>query len=368
MTDNQSKTVLAYIGTYTRNLPHVQAQAEGIYIYRFNPSDGSLTQQEVVTGIDNPSYLALSPDENYLYAANEVGDFGGQSSGAVSAFAIDPASGGLTFINRQPSGGSAPCHLSVDHSGQYVLSANYTGGSLCVHPIQAGGGLDEASHFIQHAGSSINPNRQQEPHAHSINLSPDNRLAFAADLGMDKLMIYQLADGQLRPHDQPWVTVQPGAGPRHFDFHPSGRYAYLINEIDNTVIAYAYDGSAGRLSELQTIETLPADFSDTSHTADIHVHPSGKFVYGSNRGHDSIVIYAVDEQSGRLTLVGHESTQGKVPRNFAIDPSGNFLLAANQNSGTIATYHLDQQSGTLTPTGHVVEAPTPVCIKMKVIG
>jgi 6-phosphogluconolactonase len=367
MTESEGKTILAYIGTYTRSMPHVQARAEGIYLYRFDATSGALEQVGVARNVDNPSYLTIRPDQTYLYAANEVGDFGGQSSGAVSAFSIDPQSGALTFINQQPTGGAAPCYVTVDASGQYVLSANYTGGSVCVHPVQADGSLGEATDFIQHEGSSVNPRRQEGPHAHSINLSPDNRFAFAADLGMDKLLIYKLEGGKLTPNSQPWVAAQPGVGPRHFDFHPSGQYAYLINEIGNTVVAYAYDEADGRLEELQTIATLPPDFEGRSHTADIHVHPSGKFVYGSNRGHDSIVIYAIDQATGKLTLAGHESTQGKVPRNFTIDPTGNFLLAANQNTDNIATYHIDPDSGKLTPTGHIVEAPTPVCIKMMVV-
>jgi 6-phosphogluconolactonase len=327
---------------------------------------GALTYLRQAGGIDNPSCLALHPHKPYLYAVNEVGDFGGQASGAVSAFAIEPESGDLTFLNQQPTQGAGPCYLTVDQTGRYVLSANYGGGSVCVHPIQANGALGQATDFIQHEGSSVNPRRQQGPHAHSINLDPANRFAFAADLGLDKILIYRLDldSGKLSPNKPAWVGVAPGAGPRHFDFHPNRRYAYVINEIGNTVTAFAYDEAAGALTEIQTISTLPDDFSATSHTADIHVAPSGKFLYGSNRGHNSIVIFAIAEESGALTLVGHEPTQGRTPRDFAIDPSGTYLFAANQDTDTVVTFRIDQQTGELKPTGHVLDAATPVCIRI----
>lgn len=354
-----------YVGTYTRSLPHVQAKSEGIYLLRMDPGSGALAQVSKMTGVENPSFLTLHPSGNYLYAVNEVGDFGGKASGAVSAFAIDRASGALAFLNQEPTDGAAPCHLSVDATGHYLLTANYTGGSVAVHPIGPDGRLGKMSDFVQHHGSSINPQRQQEPHAHSFTISADNRFAYAADLGLDKVVIYALdsEQGKLTPAAQPWVRVHPGAGPRHFDFHPGGRYAYVINELDSTVTTFAYEAASGRLAELQTVSTLPAGFAGRSHCADIHVHPSGNFVYGSNRGHDSIAIFAVDQNSGLLTAVGHESTQGKIPRNFAIDPTGAFLLAANQNSDNIVVFRIDQQTGKLTPTGYSVETPTPVCLK-----
>jgi 6-phosphogluconolactonase len=256
--------------------------------------------------------------------------------------------------------------MSVDATGRFVLVANYGSGSVCVLPIGRDGGLGDAADVVQHQGSSVNPRRQQGPHAHSITLDAANRYAFAADLGIDKVMVYRLdtASGKLIPNDPPWAQVKPGAGPRHFDFHPSGKYAYLINELDSTITAFAYDASRGIIREIQTVPTLPADFRGASTCADVHVSPSGKFLYGSNRGHDSIVIFRIDEATGRLSYVGHELTQGKTPRNFAIDPTGTFLLAANQNSDTIVTFRIDQQTGKLTPTGHVAEAPMPVCLKL----
>ena len=350
---------LVYIATYT------QGKSEGIYVYRMHPS-GALEFVSKATGVDNPSFLDIHPQGRYLYAVNEVGEFAGKPSGAVSAFAIDSQTGELTYLNQQPSRGTGPCYLSVDQTGKFVLVANYGGGSVSVLPIQDDGRLGEATDFIQHQGSSVNPRRQEGPHAHSIVLDKANRYAFAPDLGLDKIMIYRLdlTQGKLIPNDMPWAQVKAGAGPRHFDFHQTSRYAYVINEIDSTLTAFAYDGTKGTLRELQTVSTLPEDFKGTSHCADLHVSPSGKFVYGSNRGHDSIVIFAIDEDTGKLTYIGHELTQGKTPRNFAIDPTGAFLLAANQSTDTIVTFHIHPQTGKLTPTGHVTRVPMPVCLKL----
>ena len=362
-------TYLTYIGTYTRREAHVDgSNSEGIYIYRFDDTDGSLSHVSTVSGVDNPSFLALDPQQNYLYAANEVGDFGGASSGAVSAFAIDADTGGLTFLNQQATGGSFPCHLSVDKQGRHVLAANYGGGSVALFPVNPDGSLAEASDFHQHQGSSVNPQRQQEPHAHSVTVAPDNRFAFVADLGMDQMVSYQIDpdNHKLVPTEPPWKTARPGSGPRHFDFHPNGQYAYLINELDSTLTAFNYNADQGTLTEIQTLSTLPADFSGSSHCADVHVAASGNFVYGSNRGHDSIAIFAINPGTGRVTPVGHTSTQGETPRNFALSPNGDYLLAANQNTSNIATYHVDQATGELTPTGHNVQVPTPVCIKFLV--
>jgi 6-phosphogluconolactonase len=358
----QNDKILTYIGTYTRG------ESEGIYIYRLDLSSGALEHAGTVPGVSNPSFLAIDSQQRYLYAADEDMEFQGRPGGAVSAFAIDPHSGGLTFLNQQPTHGGAPCHLVVDSTGRYVLLANYMGGNLAVYPIQGDGSLGPASHLVQHEGASINPERQDRPHAHSINLDPANRFAFAPDLGLDKVMIYRLDldAGKLIPNQPPWAQVQAGAGPRHFTFHPNGNYAYLINEIDSTITVFAYDAGRGALAEIQTTPTLPADFTGKSTTADIHVHPSGKFLYGSNRGHDSLAIFAIDETTGKLTFIGHESTQGQTPRNFAIAPGGTFLLAANQRSDNIVTFRINQETGQLTPTGHIAQAPMPVCIKFLV--
>jgi 6-phosphogluconolactonase len=364
---SQATTSLAYIGTFTRAAPHGRGQAAGIYVCRLDHASGATTLLHTVPDVANPSFLALHPRQDYLYAVNAVPEYDGQPGGSVSAFAVDPASGNLTYLNRQPSRGAGPCHVSVDQTGQWVLASNYGGGSVVMYPVEADGRLGSPSDFVQHVGSGATPQRQQDPHAHSINLDPANRFALVADLGLDRVLVYRLdrEPGKLVPNDPPGVATKPGAGPRHLDFHPNGRYVYVINEIDSTLGAYAYDADQGTLREIQTVSTLSAGFSGTNSTADVHVAPSGRFVYGSNRGHDSLVIFAIDEATGRMTYVGHESTQGQTPRNFAIDPAGAFLYAANQDSDTIVTFRVDQQTGTLTATGQIVEIPTPVCIKIR---
>ena len=360
MTKYSNEGVLVYIGTYTRG------QSEGIYVYRMDQSSGVLGFASKAIGVENPSFLALHPEQRYLYAVNEVGRFAGRLSGAVSSFSINPKTGELTFLNQQPSHGPGPCYLSVDKTGRFVLVANYEGGSLAVLPIQDDGHLGAATDFVQHHSSTVGPRRQRIPHAHCVILDPYNRYVFATDLGLDKIMIYQLdlTQGKLRPNDEPWVQVKAGAGPRHLSFHPNGRSAYVINELDSTLTAFSYDETHGTLREVQTISTLPEGFKGTNDCADVHVSASGRFVYGSNRGHDSIVVFAVDEDTGELTCVDHEPTQGRNPRSFVIDPSGTFLLVANQDADTIVTFRVDRQTGRLVSTGHVAEVPTPVCLKM----
>ncbi len=360
-----NQPLLIYVGTYTRSLPHVAAKSEGIYLISMDPATGALAFVSKTTGVDNPSFVTLHPSGNYLYAVNEVGDFAGRDSGGVSAFAIDRASGALTFLNQEPTDGAAPCHLSVDATGKYVICANYTGGSVSMHPINADGSLGQMSDFVQHVGYSVNPQRQQEPHAHSFTIDQGNRYAYACDLGKDQVIIYglDLANGKFQVNDPPYAETPRGAGPRHFAFHPNGATAYVINELDSTVTVFTCDATTGALTPVQTLSTLPAGFEGRSHCADIHVHPTGKFVYGSNRGHDSIAIFTVDQTSGQLTASGHESTGGKVPRNFAIDPTGTFLLAANQNTDNVVVFRIDQATGELTPTGHELAVPTPVCLQ-----
>jgi 6-phosphogluconolactonase len=356
-----SDNIPVFVGTYT------SGKSEGIYVYRLDLNSGALTFASKATGLKNPSFLTLHPQQTYLYAASEVGEFAGQNCGAVCAFAIHEQTGELTLLNQQPTHGADPCHLSVDQTGRVVVVANYAGGSVCVLPIQPDGRLGEATDHIRHQGSSVNPARQAAPHPHSVFLDPGNRFTFVPDLGLDKIMIYQLelSHGKLKPSHPPSVSVKPGAGPRHFDFHPGGQFAYVINELDSTFTAFAYEGATGTLKEIQSVSTLPEGFKGSSHCADVHVSPSGRFLYGSNRGHDSIVIYAIDEATGRLTFVGHEPTQGKTPRNFAIDPTGTYLLAANQDTDTIVTFRIDPQTGKLSATGHVTEVPAPVCLKLR---
>ena len=366
---NSTKTdkLWMYVGTYTRSEPHVVGKSDGIYWFQFDLDSGTMSYAGVLSGVDNPSFLVLDPQEHYLFAANEVSDYGGQTSGAVSSYSIDRDSGKLTFINHQPTRGAAPCHLSVDSTGQLVVAANYGGGSFTVLPIQPGGMLGTASDFVQHEGSSVNPQRQAGPHAHSATIAPDNRFVFVADLGLDKVMIYRLdaESGKVTPnHDQPWARLKSGAGPRHFAFHPDGQYAYLVNELDSTLVAFEYDGDKGTLCAVQTVSTLPSDFKGRNYPADIHVHPSGKYVYSSNRGHDSIAMFEIDEKDGTVSPRGYISTQGKVPRNFAIDPTGAYLLAANQNSDGIVAFRIEEKTGELLDIGSTAEVPTPVCIKL----
>jgi len=358
---DHSESRLVYVGTYTH-----KGTSEGIYIYRLNVATGTLTPVGVAGGVQNPSFLALDPQRRYLYAVNETMEFDGQPGGGVSAFAVDPQTGALTLINSQRTHGGAPCYVSVDQTGRFVYVANYMGGNAAAFPVRAGGGLDPASAVVQHTGSGINPRRQEGPHAHSITLDPTNRLAFVADLGIDKVMVYQLdlEAGTLPPHVPPWVEVEAGAGPRHMAFHPNGRYAYLITEMGNTIVAFAYDAVQGTLDARQTVPALPVDYTGRSTCADIHVAPSGKFLYGSNRGHDSIVAYAIDVETGLLVYIGHTPSLGKTPRNFAIDPTGTYLFAAHQDSDSIVAFRIDPETGQLTPTGQVTEVSMPVCVRI----
>jgi 6-phosphogluconolactonase len=362
--------MLVYVGTYTELIRFgsgkiLEGNGEGIYVYRMDQSSGALELVHKATGIANPSYLAFDPSRRFLYAVNELKTYEEQPSGAITAFAVDPRTGELELLNKRLTRGTDPCHVCVDKKGSSVLVANFMSGSVCVLPVLEGGRLGEASGFMQHQGSSVDPIRQTGPHAHSVSLDEANRFAFVPDLGLDKIMVYRFhpEQGTLEPNDVPWIKLKPGAGPRHMAFHPSGRFAYLINELDCTVAALVYDGGSGTFKVLQTVPTLPEGFHGENTCGDIQVSPSGGFVYASNRGHDSIVIYKTDQRTGDLTCIGHAPTQGKTPRHFGIDPSGRFLLAANQDTDTIVTFRIDPQTGGLLPTGHVTEVSTPVCVK-----
>jgi|SRR6266850_6432359 len=349
---------LVYVGTYTGQ------KSKGIYAYRLEMKTGELTSLGLAAETPNPTFLVIHPNNKVLYSANEMAKFGGKSSGAVSAFSIDPGSGKLTLLNQQPSGGAGPCHIATDHSGKVVLVANYGGGSIASFPIKSNGALGETASFIQHKGSSANPQRQEGPHAHCINVDPNNKLVLAADLGLDKVLIYKLdlAKATLTENDPPFAALAPGAGPRHFAFTPDGRYCYVINEINCTLTAFLHNPRTGALKEIETVSTLPGEREGKDSTAEIEVHPSGKFVYGSNRGHNSIAVFAINRRTGKLTLVEHQST-GKTPRNFAIDPTGTYLFSANQDSDSIFVYTIDQATGRLHRTGHEAQVGAPVCIK-----
>lgn len=349
-----------YVGTYTSG-----GASKGIYRCRLNMNTGSIEQVGTTGGVVNPSFLAIHPSRRFLYAVGEVADVGGKRGGAVAAFTLDAKTSELTPLNHQASEGAGPCHLAVDASGRTVLVANYGGGSVASLPILEDGRLEKAAATVQHVGKSVNPKRQERPHAHSINVDPQNRFAVAADLGLDKLLVYRLdaERGTISANDPPSAAVSPGAGPRHIAFHPNGRYVYVINELASTVTVFSYDAERGALHSLQIVSTLPKDFSGENTTAEVQVHPSGRFVYGSNRGHDSIAIFAADPHNGKLTLRGHVATGGRTPRNFGVDPMGIYLLAANQATDNIVVFRIDPSDGILKRTGHQIAIPSPVCVK-----
>jgi 6-phosphogluconolactonase len=353
-----------YIGTYARS------EENGIYVCSFDVESGELTLERSYAGIENPSFLALNSQKqrlyaglrHYLYAVGETETFLGEKGGSVAAFAIQPETGELTRLNSQPTCGGSPCYVSLDRTGNCLLVANYSGGNINLFPLQANGEIGPMAENIQHAGHGSNPQRQEGPHPHSILVDPSGQYAFVPDLGLDTLFAYQLDASvpSLSLHRE--TREQDGAGPRHLAFHPSGRYAYLINELNSTITAFTYDVEQGEMRALQTVPTLPEDFTGENTCADIHVSPSGKHLYGSNRGHDSIAVFRIDLESGTLTFVQHVSTGGKTPRNFALAPDGRFLFAANQDSDSIVSYAVEPETGRLSPTGRVLNIPRPVCI------
>ena len=349
----------AYVGTYT------SGESKGIYAYDYDPRTGKMTSIGLAAETVNPSFVAATPDGRFLYAVNELNKYEGKPSGGVSAFSVDAKTGKLTFLNEVPSRGADPCYLSFDKTGKFVLVANYTGGSVAVFPILPDGRLGDASSVVQHAGSGPNHEHQEGPHAHWIEVTSDNRFAVAADLGLDELLVYHFdaAKGVLWPNDPGFAKVEPGAGPRHFAFHPNGKFGYVVDELKSTVNTLTFDAKNGVLKSVQTISTLPANYSGNNDTAELEIHPNGKFIYASNRGHDSIMVYAVNAKTGTLKLVEDVSTQGKTPRNFVIDPTGSRLFVANEESGNIVVFNLNPRTGHLTPIGEVVKVPNPVCIK-----
>ncbi|WP_425615917.1 lactonase family protein [Anatilimnocola sp. NA78] len=351
-----------YLGTYTS-----AKGSKGIYLSEFDAATGKLSEPKLVAETVNPTFLALHPDGKHLYAVNEVGEFLGKKAGGITAFAIDDKTGGLKQLNEQHSGGPGPCHLVVDRAGKCVLAANYGGGSCCAVALKADGSLGDVTSFFQHENNPMpDPKgKVRVPRGHSINVSPDNKRAFCADLGLDKVVIYNLdaATGKLTPHEPGFGKCPDLAGPRHFAFHPSGKTAYAINETASTMTVFAYDADKGSLTEVQTLSTLPEGFTANNSTAEVVVHPSGKFVYGSNRGHNSIAVFQVDEKTGKLTAAGHQGEGIKTPRNFNIDLTGKFMLVGNQSGNDVLVFKIDQQTGSLAPTGDKIELAAPVCIK-----
>jgi 6-phosphogluconolactonase len=343
------------IGTYTTG------KSEGVYVYRFNSTTGDFDSVGMVK-TSNPSYLAISQDEKFVYAVNEGADKG--NGGKLTAFAFNKTDGKLSFIDQQPSAGDDPCYISVDKTNKWIAVANYTSGTLSIFPIKNSGGIDSATTAIQQTGYSVNTERQTSPHMHCAIFSEDNKYLFAADLGTDKLMVYSFDEktGKLAEATSPFVMTKAGTGPRHLTFHPNNKYAYLIEELTGTISAYSYKNGAFTL--FQNASALPPDYMGSIGSADIHVSADGKFLYASNRGEsNTIAIYKINQKNGTITLVGHQSTLGQTPRNFNFDPSGNFLLVANQNSDNIVIFKVDKKTGLLSDSGKRINAGNPVCIK-----
>ena len=337
---------------------------ESVHLFQLNLQDGSLKQLNAVDGLSNPSFLKIHPNGKYLYTVNEVSTFDGKKSGGVTAFALDVNGGKLNKINQQPSGDTGPCHLTVDATGKYVLVAHYGGGSTSVLPIKKDGSVGAVVSQIKHKGSSVH-SRQKAPHAHAVHVGPNNKFAFAPDLGIDKVLVVSFDEntGAIAETKFDGAKLEPGSGPRHFDFHPDGKFAYVINEIKQTVTAFRYNAKRGRLRTLQTLSTVPHPVDGNS-TAEVLVHPTGQFLYGSNRGHNSIAMFRINKKNGKLTALGHESTRGSTPRNFGIDPTGQFLLAANQQSDNVAVFRINQETGKLKFTGNEIKLSKPVCVRM----
>jgi 6-phosphogluconolactonase len=348
-----------YIGTYTRT------RGKGIYMFRFQPATGKVTALSLAAETPSPSFLAIDPKQKFLYAANEHDgpDVPGKNS-TVSAYAIDPKTGALTFLNKVSCRGEGPAHIALDKTGKALLAANYRSGSLALLPIEADGRLGEVTGFAQHHGIGPQP-RAEGPHAHGAAFSPDNRFALVADRGLDQVLIYRYdqAKGTLTPNDPPFFDATPGAGPRHLAFHPNGRILYELNEPGSTITVLAYGAAGGTLNRIQEITTLPAGFTGTNVTAQLQIDRSARFLYASNRGADNLAVFAIDPAKATLTLVEHVSTQGKTPRDFSLDPTGGYLFAANQNSDTVVLFRVDAKTGRLTATGQVVEhVPEPTCV------
>jgi 6-phosphogluconolactonase len=351
----------AYIGTYTND-----GRSQGIYRLFLDSANGSMRVDGLAAESRNPSFLALHPNGRTLYAVNEVQDHGGKPTGAVTAFAVARASGKLTLLDQLPSHGKDPCYVSLDRTGRTVLVANYTSGSIASFTVRPDGRLGVARTIVQHEGHGPNVERQTSPHAHCIMTDPGNKYVLAADLGVDGVLIYKFDErtGSIATVAN-GVATKPGAGPRHLAFHPNGRFLYVVNELDSTLAVYTYDGDRGSLDQVQVTAASPGGTVEGNHPADVHVASSGRHLYSSNRGDDTIAVFGIDARSGQVTPVEQVSTGGKTPRNFALDPSGRFLLVANQQSDSILGFRVDAETGRLTPTGARAELPSPVCIRFR---
>jgi 6-phosphogluconolactonase len=360
-----TNSTLVYAGTFTTG------KSKGIYLFRLQTQNLDVSQNIMLEPLGlaaettSPAFLEIDNKRNLLFAINETNTFEGKPTGGVSSFKMDRATGKLTLLNQKSSLGTGPCHLVLDKTGRWLLVANYAGGSVAVFPVEADGHLGDSTDFIQHAGKSVTPDRQSGPHAHCVTMSPDNRIAFVCDLGLDKVMCYRFdaEHGKLTPADPAFVSLKPGAGPRHMVFRPDGKFAYVINELNSTVTAFAYDPQSGKLTEMQSVSTLPGYWEGKNSTAEIGVHPSGKYLYASNRGHNSVVLFEIDPEKGTLNYVEEQGTGGKTPRHFGIEPSAKHLAIGNQDSDTILVCRIDAGNGRLKPSGVFADCPSPVCVK-----
>ncbi len=346
---------LAYVGTYT-----AKTNSKGIYVFRFDAATGQLSAGGVAAETPDPSWVAVHPSGQYLYAANEAG-----KASTVSAFAIDKKSGKLELLNQLPSLGEDPCYLSFDKTGKYAFVANYTSGTIAVFPILTDGRLGEHTALVKDQGATgPNKERQEGSHAHWIETSPDNRFVLVADLGLDEVLVYKFdaTSGTLTPNEPAFARLKPGSGPRHLVVHPNGKFIFSVSELSSTATSFAYDAKKGTLKEIGAVSTLPPGFSGRNDVAEAAVHPNGKFLYVSNRGNDSVAVLSIDPAKGTLAPVGGIPTGGKEPRHFIFDPSGKFLFAENQLSDTVVEFRADAATGQLTPSGDTVSVPSPVCI------
>ncbi len=350
--------VRVYVGTYT------DTDSKGIYRLRLDLATGALAEEGAPTPAKQPSWVTLSPDGSHLYSVVETGDARTDAPGGVSAYAVDTATGALTWLNTLPSGGPAPCHLTLDAKGRHAFVANYWGGNVSVFPIAGDGRLGAASALVQHPMPKNAVDADAGPHAHSVDLDASNRHLIVADLGLDTLFSYDFDAAKGALTSAATLSLKAGAGPRHFTFHPDGRHAYVISELDSTLTALDFDAASGAFKATQTVSTLPAGFTGKSYTAEVAVSADGRFLYGSNRGHDSLAIFAIDAATGKLTLVGHQPTQGKHPRHFAIDPTGTYLLVANRDSGNVVVFRIAKATGRLTQVGEPYRVPRAVCLSM----
>lgn len=350
---------LAYIGTYTAG------SSEGIYAMSVDAATGTMELKGLAAKVENPSYLAIDSNNRFLYTVMETDSYKDTPGGAVGAYSISPQTGELTFLNHQSTKGKIPCHISTDRSNNYLFAANYRDGTVSLFPLNEDGSLRSVSSIIKHQGSGPNKERQEQPHTHYVTLTPEENYLCAVDLGMDQIVVYRFdpTAGTLSHDAGRSVNIHPGAGPRHIDFHPSGRFAYLVNELSSDIVAMEYSPEDSALIQRQTVSSLPLGYTGSSSGAAIHISPDGNYLYASNRGHDSIAAFRIDAHTGKLEFIGHFSTLGHFPRDFSLDPSGKFLYAANQHSDSIVAYAVHPESGCLEPLGQTISVPSPVCIK-----